>query len=153
MSARVIGLFFSQGGVPKLSVDSLEVKKSGCLGDKQNDLKHHGGINKAVCILQNCIIEELQLKGHPITSGSTGENILIDGCKIGEIGPGTIFKFEDLVIEITQYAPPCKTISESFKENHFNLISHKKHPNYTRWYGKVLHEGDIKLDEKFKLIS
>ena len=153
MSARVIGLFVSQGGVPKLPVDSLEVKKSGCLGDKQNDLKHHGGINKAVCILQNCIIEELQRKGHPITPGSTGENILIDGCKIGEIGPGTIINFEDLVIEITQDAPPCKTISESFKESQFNLISHKKYPNYTRWYGKVLQEGNITVDEKFELIS
>ena len=117
MSARVIGLFVSQGGVPKLPVDALSVTMTGCLGDKQNDLKHHGGPDKAICILQNCIIENLQSKGHPIIPGSTGENLLLDGCEVGEIYPGSIIKFEQLEIEITQDAPPCKTISNSFTIN------------------------------------
>ena len=153
MSARIIGLFTSQGGVPKLPVDSLIVKKTGCLGDKQNDLKHHGGPNKAVCILQKCIIEDLQSKGHPIKPGSTGENILLDGCEIGEIYPGAIIKFRDLEIEITQDAPPCKTISKSFIESEFNLISHKKYPNFTRWYGKVIKEGNLSIEESFEVIN
>ena len=153
MSARVIGLYVSQGGVPKLPVDSLHITKNGCLGDKQNDLKHHGGPNKAVCILQNCIIEDLQSKGHPIKPGSTGENILLDGCQIGEIYPGVIIKFRDLEIEITQDAPPCKTISKSFSESEFNLISHKKYPNFTRWYGKVIKEGNLSIEESFEVIN
>jgi len=153
MSARVIGLFTSQGGVPKLPVDSLIVKKTGCLGDKQNDLKYHGGTNKAVCILQNCIIEDLQNKGHPIVPGSTGENILLDGYEVGEIYSGSIIKFSELEIEITQDAPPCKTISKSFTDGKFNLISHKKFPNYTRWYGKVIREGSLTVEEKFEVIN
>jgi MOSC domain-containing protein YiiM len=153
MSARVIGLFVSQGGVPKLPVDTLSVTITGCLGDKQNDLKHHGGPDKAVCILQNCIIENLQSKGHPIMPGSTGENLLLDGCDIGEIYPGSIIKFEQLEIEITQDAPPCKTISNSFTDGNFNLISHRKYPQFTRWYGKVIKEGKLNIDEEFEIIN
>ena len=153
MSARVIGLFVSQGGVPKLPVDTLSVTITGCLGDKQNDLKHHGGPDKAVCILQNCIIENLQSKGHPIMPGSTGENLLLDGCDIGEIYPGSIIKFEQLEIEITQDAPPCKTISNSFTDGNFNLISHRKYPQFTRWYGKVIKEGKLNIDDEFEIIN
>ena len=153
MSARVIGLFVSQGGVPKLPVDALSVTMTGCLGDKQNDLKHHGGPDKAICILQNCIIENLQSKGHPIIPGSTGENLLLDGCEVGEIYPGSIITFEQLEIEITQDAPPCKTISNSFTDGNFNLISHRKYPQFTRWYGKVIKEGKLILDEEFEIIN
>ncbi len=153
MSARVIGLFVSEGGVPKLPVDTLSVTITGCLGDKQNDLKHHGGPDKAVCILQNCIIEDLQSKGHPIIPGSTGENLLLDGCEVGEIYPGSVIKFEQLEIEITQDAPPCKTISNSFTDGNFNLISHRKYPQFTRWYGKVIKEGMLIVDEEFEIIN
>ena len=85
--------------------------------------------------------------------GSTGENLLLDGCDIGEIYPGSIIKFEQLEIEITQDAPPCKTISNSFTDGNFNLISHRKYPQFTRWYGKVIKEGKLILDEEFEIIN
>ena len=40
----------SKGGVPKLPVDSSKITSHGIEGDFQNDLKYHGGIEKAVCI-------------------------------------------------------------------------------------------------------
>ena len=43
MLAKVTGLHTSNGGVPKLPVDVLSVSTEGCIGDSQNDLKHHGG--------------------------------------------------------------------------------------------------------------
>ena len=46
MLAKVTGLHTSNGGVPKLSVDILSVTTEGCIGDSQNDLKHHGGRKK-----------------------------------------------------------------------------------------------------------
>ena len=48
-------------------------------GDKQNDLKHHGGENRAVCLYSMDLITELKKEGHPIFEGSTGENITIQG--------------------------------------------------------------------------
>tara|TARA_Y100000589_G_scaffold305896_1_gene320200 strand:- start:1730 stop:2191 length:462 start_codon:yes stop_codon:yes gene_type:complete len=153
MTAKVIGLHISNGGVPKLPVELLEVKESGCLGDKQNDLRYHGGTNKAVCIFQSEIIEQLNDVGHPITAGTTGENILISGISIGELAPGTKVIFPNVELIITQDAPPCKTIKESFLDGYFNAISHKKNPNITRWYAKVIKEGIVELDDAVEIIN
>ncbi len=153
MKASILGLFVSQGGVPKLPVDNLYIDSSGCFGDKQNDLKHHGGEDKAVCLIQNNIIRDLQNKGHPISPGSTGENILIGGSSIGDITIGTILKFNELEIQITQDAPPCRTISQSFTDGEFKLIAHKKYHQYTRWYARVLKPGTVSDNEEYELIN
>jgi len=153
MGAKVTGLHISQGGVPKDSVDYIEVKFDGCLGDRQNDLKHHGGENKAICLFQQEIIQQLNESGHPIYPGSTGENILVSGIKIGSLHPGSIIKFANVELEITQDASPCKTISSSFIGGQFNLISNKLYPNFTRWYAKVNREGSISLGESLSIIN
>ena len=70
MLAKVTGLHTSGGGVPKLPVEVLEITTNGCIGDSQNDLKHHGGVEKAVCIFQQEIINELNQHGHPISPGT-----------------------------------------------------------------------------------
>ena len=109
MLAKVTGLHTSNGGVPKLPVDTLVVTTEGCIDDSQNDLKHHGGRQKAVCIFQQEIIEKLNQEGHPISAGTTGENILIQGIEIGDIQPGTLVKFPNVELIITQDAPVSYT--------------------------------------------
>ncbi len=153
MLAKVTGLHTSDGGVPKLPAEMLSITLNGCLGDRQNDLKHHGGRKKAVCILQQEVIDQLNLEGHPISAGTTGENILIQGIGIGDILPGTIVKFPDVELIITQDAPPCKTIRKSFYNDNFNALSHKKYPNRTRWYAEVTVEGHIKLNDPVEIIN
>ena len=153
MTAKVTALHTSNGGVPKLPVVVLTVTKDGCIGDKQNDRKHHGGPNKAVCLFLEEIIEELALEGHPIAAGTTGENVLIRGIPRYDLNPGVVLKFPDVDLAITQDAPPCRTIIGSFSDNDFNLISHKKFPNRTRWYAKVLREGTISVDDVVKVIN
>ncbi len=153
MTARITGLHTSNGGVPKYPVDLLIIGKNGCDGDKQNDLKHHGGTDKAVCLLQQEIIEQLNNEGHPISPGSTGENILINGLAIGEIAPGVRIVFPDVELVITQDSPPCKTIKDSFTDGKFNTISHKKFPNLTRWYAKVVKEGAVKINDPVEIIN
>ena len=151
--AIVVGLHASNGGVPKLPVDALLVTVDGCDGDSQNDLKHHGGKDKAVCILQQEIIDTLTEKGHPIGPGTTGENLLINGIQVGMLSVGTRLKIGNCELEITQDAPPCKTIKQSFNDDNFMLISHKKFPNFTRWYAKVICEGEIILGQEVNLTN
>lgn len=151
--AIVVGLHASNGGVPKLPVDALLVTVDGCDGDYQNDLKHHGGKDKAVCILQQEIIDKLTEKGHPIGPGTTGENLLINGIQVGMLSVGTRLKIGNCELEITQDAPPCKTIKQSFNDDNFMLISHKKFPTFTRWYAKVISEGEIILGQEVNLTN
>jgi MOSC domain-containing protein YiiM len=126
MSAKVTGLHISSGGVPKVPVNTLSVTLDGCQGDDQDDKKHHGGKNKAICLFQQEILESLSSNGHPISPGSTGENILIEGIEIGSIEVGTCLKIGEIEIVVTQDAPPCKTIRNSFINGEFNKISSSK---------------------------
>ena len=153
MSAKVTGLHISSGGVPKTPVDSLTVTNNGCQGDDQADKKHHGGKDKAICLFQQEILDSLSIDGHPIFPGSTGENILIEGVDIGKIGIDTCLRIGEVEIIVTQDAPPCKTIKNSFINGTFNKISHRKNPNFTRWYASVNVTGTITIGDLVELIN
>jgi MOSC domain-containing protein YiiM len=144
MTGSIVGLFASpNGGVPKASVDSLVVMREGCIGDKQNDRSTHGGPQRAVCILQAELLEELQEEGHPIGSGTTGENLLIRGIARDEMKVGTILKTSNVKLRITRDASPCRTISDSFTDKDYATFSHRITPNRTRWYAEVIQEGTL----------
>lgn len=137
---KILGIFVSSGGVPKHPVESVNITAAGLSGDSQADKKNHGGIMKAVCVLENEILTKLQSEGHPIVPGSTGENLLVEGFNL-EIG--TIFKVGDSELEVVSAATPCKTIEASFIDGYFNRLSHKKYPGDTRWYCRVISPGTV----------
>ena len=154
MTGVVLGLHVNpHGGVPKHHVDSLTVHQEGCVGDKQNDRKHHGGPLKAVSILEQHVLEHLQSEGHPISPGSTGENVLLGGTSAGEIRIGSHLELGGVRLCITSDAPPCKTIRASFQKGDFNQLSHRKIHGQTRWYARVLREGSITVGDEVLILN
>ncbi len=152
MKGSIAGLFAApKGGVPKPLVQSLQVTIDGCVGDFQRDKKHHGGPQRAVCLFSEEVISILQAEGHPVYPGSVGENILVREVDWESVGIGSKFNFDELVLEVTSDAPPCKTIGESFTNGSFTKISVKVAPNLTRWYAKVLNEGQVHIGENVVL--
>ena len=144
MQGSIVGLFAAPlGGVPKPKVQTLHVTENGCLGDKQNDLKHHGGPNRAVCLFSSEVLTTLTHEGNPIFPGSVGENVLVQGIDWDAVQIGTQFHFKNVILEITSDAPPCRTIKASFTNDEFSRISVKKYPFSTRWYAKVIQEGEL----------
>lgn len=153
ISGSVVGLFATTvGGVPKPSVDSIDVETLGIKGEIIRDKKHHGGVDKAVCLLTQDVLQQLQDDGHPIVGGSTGENILID-VPFDSLQPGIQIEFREVKLEITMAASPCKTIGDSFINQNFNAISDKKYPGRTRWYARVLVEGTVQQNEQLTINS
>ena len=69
------------GGVPKHPVAFAYLDNLNVRGDKQNDKKHHGGVNRAVCLFSYELIDQLKKEGHPIFSGST-EKTLPSGARL-----------------------------------------------------------------------
>tara|TARA_B110000003_G_scaffold149262_1_gene150232 strand:- start:311 stop:781 length:471 start_codon:yes stop_codon:yes gene_type:complete len=148
MKGSILGLFASpEGGVPKPYVETLEVTSNGCIGDRQNDLRHHGGPKRAVCIMSSDVLSRLQNEGHPIEGGTTGENLLIEGIPWTMFEVGRVLVTGSVKLRITSDAPPCKTIKASFSNGKFNALSHKKLPQKTRWYAEVLQEGRLTCGE------
>jgi MOSC domain-containing protein YiiM len=147
--AHIFQINISDGGVPKRSQPTAEVTTFGLRGDWQRDTEHHGGRDRALCLYSLDHILWLQEEGHPIYPGSTGENLTIVGLDWSIVVPGTQFRLGDQVtIEITGYAAPCRTIQDSFAGQGYGRISAKTNPGWARAYARVLVPGPIAIGDK-----
>ena len=145
---RVTSLNRSDGGVPKLPVSSAECTTTGLTGDRQRNLKHHGGPDRAVCLLAQEIIDDLAAQGHPIRPGSTGENITIAGLDWSSLVPGVRMMLSGVVVlEITSYAAPCSNIAKSFLGGAFDCLDQQKKAGRSRLYARVLTPGFIAVGD------
>lgn len=152
MHATIRHLHRSERGMPKDSVDAIDVTVDGVVGDVQRDKRYHGGPQRAVCLFSADLIDALRDEGHPITPGSTGENVTLGGVDWSALGPGTTLSFANGVeLEVTKDAPPCRTIEASFTDGHFERIAHKQHPGESRLYCRVLSTGRLTVGESVEI--
>lgn len=144
----------SPGGVPKLAVAADEVTADGL---SQNSVAHpgvHGGPERALCLYSLELIHALQAEGHPIFPGSAGENVTIGGLRWDALAPGVRLRLgHSVLVEITRYTTPCKTIAASFKDGDGTRILHTAHPGWSRVYAKVLQGGRIAAGDPVSLVA
>ena len=133
-----------EGGVPKPAVPSLHVTVNGCVGDRQRDLKHHGGPTRALCIWSREVLLALRDEGHPVRPGDVGENVLLQGLPFAVLEAGDLLELGSVHARLTAPAPPCRTIAAAFTSGSFRSIDAGKHPERTRWYAEVLVEGELR---------
>ncbi len=144
----VFQINISSGGVPKRAIPMVWVSQSGLEGDAHHDLRHHGGEERAVCLYSLEKILALQAEGHPIFPGSVGENLTLHDVPWELLKAGTILRFQGGVeIELTRPTTPCQTIAASFLNGEITRILHDRHPGWSRWYGRVLREGELRIGE------
>jgi MOSC domain-containing protein YiiM len=140
----VVAVNVSSGGVPKSRVSGAKVSRLGLVGDAQDDKKHHGGPERAVCLYSLERIRSLQTEGHPIDIGTVGENVTVEGIDWDLVVPGAQLRLGDhVVLEVASFTNPCKTIRASFTDGEFIRIAHKLHPGWSRVYARVLSEGEV----------
>ena len=119
----------SDGDVPKWPVREGQVTPLRLEGDRQDDVAHHDGPERALCLYALERILELQAEGHPIYPGSTGENVTLAGLDWGQVVPGTRLRLgEEVAVEITRYTTPCAKIASSFAEGQIRRMSQEDHP-------------------------
>ena len=154
MEGRIFQLNVSDGGVPKLAVREAELTAGGLEGDRQRDLRYHGGPKRALCLFALERILELQAEGHPIFPGSVGENLTVVGLDWSVLAPGARLALgEEAVVEITSYTSPCKKIAGSFEGGDFKRISQKVHPGDSRLYACVLSPGGLAVGQPVRLLN
>lgn len=144
----------SGGGVPKRRVTGAKVASLGLEEDEQNDKVHHGGPERAVCIYSLEKVRALQAEGHPIHTGSVGENLTVEGIHWESVMPGARLRVGgSVILEVTSFTTPCKTIRRSFLDSRFIRISQKVHPGWSRVYARVIAEGDVTLGDRVELLA
>ena len=131
----------SAGGVPKLPVPECRISPQGLEGDRQRDLRYHGGLERAVSLFSLEQIQALQAEGHPIAAGSIGENLTLSGLSWSLVVPGARLRVGEVLLELTHYAAPCRNIAGAFADGNMNRVSAKLHPGWSRLYARVLEAG------------
>lgn len=137
----------SDGGVPKLSRQGATVRTSGIEGDRQRDLRFHGGPDRAVSLYSLDLIDALRSEGHPIAEGTIGENLTIAGVPWTAMTPGVRVDVGEVSLELTSYANPCRNIAGSFLQGQILRVSERRHPGWSRVYARVLREGVIAVGD------
>ena len=153
MSGRIAQISVSPGGVPKRPVPAARVTVQGLEGDVQR-WKHHGGPDRALCLFSQERIRALQTEGHPITPGSLGENLTLEGVDWSAVTPGVHLRLGATVIaQVSGYTAPCSKITASFRDRDCSRVSQERHPGDSRVYARVLREGSLTSGDPVGLLT
>jgi MOSC domain-containing protein YiiM len=146
MTARIVQVSISPGGVPKLPVPEAEVTAVGLIGDGHNEPPWvHGGIERALCLWSLEVIEALNAEGHRLFPGAAGENVTISGLDWARVEPGSFLKLgETVVCMVTRYTTPCRTNARWFAGGDFNRMHQNLFPGSSRVYARVIEGGVIR---------
>lgn len=149
---RIEQLSVSGGGVPKRAVSEAVVNAFGLTRDRQRDRRHHGGKERAVCLWSAEVIDALRAGGHEIRAGAAGENVTVRGLDWRRIVPGARLRLGDqVIVEVTSYAAPCKTIAHCFRDGDFNRINQQVSAGRSRVYARVAREGVMRPGDQVLL--
>jgi MOSC domain-containing protein YiiM len=149
----LVSINTSGGGVPKRPVSECRIGASGLAGDRQRDLRYHGGPDRAVCLYSFEAIQALQAEGHPIGVGSAGENLTVSGVDWGLMVPGRRVRVGEVLLELTKYAHPCSNLVPYFRGGQITRISQKVHPGWGRLYARVLEEGLVRPGDPVEVLE
>jgi MOSC domain-containing protein YiiM len=149
---RVESINTSGGGVPKATAFEALITEEGLAGDRQRDLRFHGGPDRAVVVYSLDIIRALQREGHPIAVGSTGENLTVSGIAWTSVVPGVELHIGAVRLLITKYASPCANIAPFFLDEDFTRISQKRHAGWSRVCARVLAGGIVRMGDPVMVV-
>jgi MOSC domain-containing protein YiiM len=151
---HVYQINLSDGGVPKRPVLEAVITTTGVEGDRQRNLKVHGGLDRALCLFSQDLIERLQDEGHSIEAGSTGENLTFAGLEWEKLKPGDRLQIgPDVQLEIMSYTIPCDQNAQWFRDRDYKRVSQKKNPGWSRFYAKVLREGVVRPGDAVEILE
>lgn len=152
--ARIAQIGVSAGGVPKRAVPTARVTALGLEGDVQRNRRLHGGPDRALCLFSLERIRTLRGEGHPITPGSIGENLTLEGVDWHAVVPGSCLRLGiDVVVQVTDYTAPCRNITVSFRDRDVTRVSQQRHPGDSRVYARVLREGVLWSGDPARILS
>ncbi|MEP0519115.1 MAG: MOSC domain-containing protein [Hyphomicrobiales bacterium] len=146
--AEPIAAKSGQSGINKRAqTGSIYIHQLGLDGDVICDLENHGGKDQAVYLYGQPDYAwwsyELQI---PLSPGTFGENLTIDGLVSSKIYVGDKFIFDEVVLETTFPRIPCVTLGAQMGDHKFPKRFLKA--NRPGVYCRVLQEGNVRVFEE-----
>lgn len=120
-------------------------------GDRQADLQHHGGPDKAVLAYSaghyGVWRDELPGTGFPV--GSFGENLTIDGLTEETVAIGDVWIAGGTRLQVSQPRQPCWKLARRLRVR--DMVVRVRESLRSGWYPRVLDEGKIRAGDTLTL--
>jgi len=121
---------------------AIFVGRTNLAGDGQADLKHHGGVDKAVLAYSAENYPKWRADiNRDLPFGAFGENLTIAGLNEETVFIGDIFSIGEVLFEVSQPRQPCWKLARRWRMN--ELVIMVINNGRTGWYLRVLREGQI----------
>jgi MOSC domain-containing protein YiiM len=111
VSASVVQINVSNGGVPKHPITEGRVTSIGIVGDRQAHPQIHGGPRQALLIITSEGLDELKAAGFPVYPGALGENVTTLGLDRRKMRLGQRYRLGEVIVEITKMRQPCDQLN------------------------------------------
>ena len=129
------------------------VGKTNIRGDGQADLKHHGGVDKAVLAYSadHYPVWRESLRMPDMPHGAFGENLTIRGVSEDSVCIGDVLRVGPVIFEVSQPRQPCWKLARRWRMH--ELVALVVRTGRTGWYFRVLEEGWIEAGLPVELIA
>jgi len=121
-------------------------------GDRQADLKNHGGPDKAVCVYSfDHYAAWESVLGRKLAPGAFSENFTIAGLRESEVCIGDTFRAGEALVQISQPRKPCHKLAGRHNRKDLPALIHAN--GFSGFYLRVLTEGLVRAGDAFELAT
>lgn len=145
MTAKLLQVGTSNGGMPKLAMLQANVTFDGLVTDWQNNRKHHGGRDRAVCLYSRELYDWLATQNVNVFPGELGENFTTTGLDLLSLKIGDRLQVGGCLIELTSIRVPCSNLNRWHPEL-LNLFKGR-----SGWLARVVEEGIVRPGDAIEL--
>lgn len=122
-------------------------------GDKQADLRYHGGRDKAIYAYDNAYYEawKQHIDRPEWSFGLFGENLSTEGLEEQNVQIGDIYQIGSVLIQATQPRVPCFKLNVCFEREDMTALFY----NFKRYgiYFRVLEAGILQAGDAIQLVE
>lgn len=130
----------------------IELTETNLAGDRQADLRVHGGRDKAVYVYP---IEHLpawnEAFGSTFDTGSLGENLTLAGAEERDVRIGDIWAWGDALLQVSQPRSPCYKLAMITGEP--RVVRFMNETGYTGWHMRVLRPGTVPIAGPIRVVE
>ena len=132
----------------RVALDSLNLA-----GDRQADLRVHGGPDKAVYVypVEHYDYWRGELTGVELPFGAFGENLTVEGLLENKINIGDRFRIGTAELVVRQPRLPCYKLAVRFQRD--DIIKRFLDSRRTGFYFAVTREGDVSSGDQIEILS
>ena len=122
-------------------------------GDRQADLRVHGGADKAVCVYSGDHYPAWrdELRRPDMGAGGFGENFTVRGQTESDVCLGDRFAVGEAVVEVSQPRGPCSKLARRW--DRLDLPKLVVASGRSGWYLRVVDEGLVQAGQSLQLLQ